>query len=54
MKPLIHCFLPLCNLPTFKLPGLGLGLVTGLVFASYESVCITSAITVTLPKFASD
>jgi len=33
---------------------LGSGLVIGLVFGSYESVCITSAVVVTLPKFASD
>ena len=28
-------------------------LVIGLMFSGYESVCITSAIIVTLPKFAS-
>jgi len=28
--------------------------VIGLVFGSYEFACITSAIIVTLPKFASD
>jgi len=38
MKPLITLFLPLCNLPTFKLPGLDNVRIQASKFSGYDVI----------------